>query len=116
PAAPAETPAAPAAEAAAPAAPAPEASADAAPAAGPAEETRSAIPPPRRFTPVAPAKRPEPARPARDRKGTDDRRQSGKLTVTKALDDDTGARARSLAALKRAREKDKRAHQSGAVQ
>ena len=43
----------------------------------------------------------------RDRKG-DDRRQSGKLTVTRALGDGDGARARSLAALKRAREKEKR--------
>jgi len=53
-------------------------------------------------------RRNEPARPApsRDRKG-DDRRQSGKLTVTRALGDD-GARSRSLAALKRAREKEKR--------
>jgi translation initiation factor IF-2 len=53
-------------------------------------------------------RRNEPARaaPSRDRKG-DDRRQSGKLTVTRALGDD-GARSRSLAALKRAREKEKR--------
>jgi len=73
---------------------------------------RPGAPPPRRFTPVV-TKRPEPARPARGRQG-DDRRQSGKLTVTRALDDgDGGARARSLAALKRAREKDKRAHQMG---
>ena len=71
---------------------------------------------PRRFTPVTPAKRPEPpARPSRGR-GADERRQSGKLTVTRALDDEGDARARSLAALKRAREKDKRAHQSGGVQ
>ncbi len=49
-----------------------------------------------------------PARPARDRKGVDDRRQSGKLTVNRALNDGDGARARSLAALKRAREKEKR--------
>ncbi len=78
--------------------------------------TSTGAPPPRRFTPVTPAKRPEPPRPQqRDRKG-DDRRQSGKLTVTKALDDDSGARARSLAALKRSREKDKRAHQAGTVQ
>lgn len=49
-----------------------------------------------------------PARPAqRDRKG-DDRRQSGKLTVNRALGDSDGARARSLAALKRAREKERR--------
>jgi translation initiation factor IF-2 len=62
--------------------------------------------------PAAP-RRPEPARPSRGR-GVDDRRQSGKLTVTKALDDGEGARARSLAALKRAREKEKRSHmQSG---
>ncbi len=56
------------------------------------------------------SKRPSepPARPARDRKGVDDRRQSGKLTVNRALNDGDGARARSLAALKRAREKEKR--------
>jgi translation initiation factor IF-2 len=79
------------------------------------QEGRAAVAP-RRFTPVSPAKRPEPpARPSRGR-GGDERRQSGKLTVTRALDDDGGARARSLAALKRAREKDKRAHQTGTVQ
>ncbi len=57
-------------------------------------------------------RRPEPARPARGRMG-DDRRQSGKLTVTRALGGDEDARTRSLAALRRAREKDKRAHQAG---
>ncbi|UVO50431.1 translation initiation factor IF-2 [Sphingomonas sp. SUN019] len=47
-----------------------------------------------------------PARPQqRDRKG--DERRGGKLTVNRALGDD-GARSRSLAALKRAREKEKR--------
>ena len=62
---------------------------------------------------ITPApRRVEPARPARGRMG-DDRRQSGKLTVTKALGDDDGVRARSMAALRRAREKDKRSHQSG---
>ncbi len=61
------------------------------------------------FTPV---KRPEPARPARGRE--EHRRERGKLTVSRALDDSGDARARSLAALKRAREKEKRAHmQSG---
>ena len=61
-----------------------------------------------------PAKRPEPVRPGRAR---DDRRQSGKLTVTRALDDgDGGVRARSLAALKRAREKERRAHQEAGPQ
>ncbi|UAK25991.1 translation initiation factor IF-2 [Sphingomonas nostoxanthinifaciens] len=90
----------------------------AAPEAVPTEEAPrpagSVVPPPRRFTPVVAPKRPEPpVRPARGRVG-DDRRQSGKLTVTRALDEgDGGARARSLAALKRSREKDKRAHQSG---
>jgi translation initiation factor IF-2 len=86
----------------------------------PVAEERSATPAPapRRFTPVAAPKRPEPkpAKPQGDRKGAgDSRRQSGKLTVTRALNDDEGARARSLAALKRAREKEKRAHmgQSG---
>jgi len=76
-------------------------------------ERGAAAPPPRRFTPVVPPKRPELAKPSRDRKGGDDRRQSGKLTVTRALDEGDGARARSLAALKRAREKEKRAHQAG---
>ncbi|MGE4307269.1 MAG: translation initiation factor IF-2, partial [Novosphingobium sp.] len=83
----------------------------------PAPETRaSVVPPPRRFTPVTPAKRPEPAKPDRAKRGDDNRRQSGKLTVTKALADDDSARARSLAALKRAREKERRAHYSGGSQ
>ena len=43
----------------------------------------------------------------RDRKG--DERRGGKLTVNRALGDD-GARSRSLAALKRAREKEKRSY------
>ncbi|KQX17715.1 MULTISPECIES: translation initiation factor IF-2 [unclassified Sphingomonas] len=113
---PAEAPSAPAApaEVETAAAAAPRAEAPAAEETAP--RTASTVPPPRRFTPVPSPKRPEPPRPQqRDRKG-DDRRQSGKLTVTKALDDDSGARARSLAALKRAREKDKRAHQAGTVQ
>ncbi len=70
------------------------------------------------FTRAAPVpeRRPEPVRPARGKMG-DDRRQSGKLTVTRALDgNEEGARARSLAALKRAREKERRAHGSGQVQ
>ena len=61
-------------------------------------------------------RRPEPARPTRPRTG-DDRRQAGKLTVTRALEgNEEGARARSLAALKRAREKERRAHGSGQPQ
>ncbi len=104
------------------AAPAPEAPVEEAPAAAPesAEEvTPSAgTAAPRRFTPVASApKRPEApgnkkiAHP-RD-KSPDQRRHAGKLTVSKALNEDEGARARSLAALKRAREKEKRAHFGG---
>jgi translation initiation factor IF-2 len=86
------------------------------------EETNidGAAPAPRRFTPVESPKRPErereeikkaPHRPTRG--AADDRRQSGKLTVTRALEGDDGARARSLAALKRAREKEKRLHGGG---
>src|SRR5689334_10523462 len=57
----------------------------------------------------APApRRPEPARPGR---GREDHRQRGKLTVTRALSDEDDSRARSLAALRRAREKEKRHHQ-----
>lgn len=82
-------------------------------AAAKAEEAGDRPPPPRKFTPVAPIKRPEP-KPART-KGDHDRRQSGKLTVNRALNDgDGGARARSLAALKRAREKEKR-HMMGGM-
>jgi translation initiation factor IF-2 len=58
-------------------------------------------------TPVP--KRPEPARPGRGR--GDDQRQRGKLTVTRALSGEDDSRARSLAALRRAREKEKRHHQ-----
>ncbi|WP_347303420.1 translation initiation factor IF-2 [Croceibacterium sp. TMG7-5b_MA50] len=49
---------------------------------------------------------------AADRGATNDRdkRRGGKLTVNRALNDDEGARARSLAALKRAREKERRSH------
>ncbi|MEO7277682.1 MAG: translation initiation factor IF-2 [Sphingomicrobium sp.] len=55
-----------------------------------------------------PAKRPEPSRPSR---GRDEQRQRGKLTVSRALSDEDESRARSLAALRRAREKEKRHHQ-----
>ncbi len=91
-----------------------------APAAAKEEAKRDAAPAPRRFTPVAaPPKRPEPAKKIvhpRDKTGGDNRRQSGKLTVSRALNEDEGARARSLAALKRAREKERRAHFAGQSQ
>ncbi|KEO86054.1 translation initiation factor IF-2 [Erythrobacter sp. JL475] len=79
-------------------------------------------PAPRKFTPVA---RPEPKRPEKKKKddkrapkeetggGGKDKRRSGKLTVTKALNEDEGRRARSLAALKRAREKERRMQGGG---
>jgi translation initiation factor IF-2 len=71
----------------------------------------------RRFTPVAAPKRPEPKVERPKRGATDDRRQSGKLTVNRALADDDSARARSLAALRRAREKEyRRTHSGGPVQ
>ncbi len=46
------------------------------------------------------------AKPAR--KGGDQRRRTGKLTITQALDDDGTERTRSLAAVKRARERERR--------
>ncbi|WP_260924035.1 translation initiation factor IF-2 [Novosphingobium sp. 9] len=62
--------------------------------------------------PAAKKGAPAPRGASAERKGGD-RRQSGKLTVTRALNDDEGARARSLAALKRAREKERRSHFGG---
>ncbi len=62
----------------------------------------------------APAHAPKPARPAHPgahRPGRDDRRHAGKLTVSRALTGEDDSRTRSLAALRRAREKEKRAHQ-----
>ncbi|AIT79416.1 translation initiation factor IF-2 [Novosphingobium pentaromativorans] len=120
---------------------APKAAADPAPK---AKESAAPAPAPRRFTPVkrpepaarkpeggasgggtagggaskgpAGAKKGAPAPRGGDRKASDHRRQSGKLTVSRALNEDEGARARSLAALKRAREKERRAHFSGQSQ
>jgi translation initiation factor IF-2 len=66
---------------------------------------------PRRGAP-APVRKEAP-KPAR---GRDDHRRSGKLTVTRALEGDDGGRARSLAALRRAREKERRAHMGGVAQ
>ncbi len=87
----------------------------------------SSPPAPRRFTPV---ERPEPKRAEKEKdtkKGPDRKagagkvdvereNRRGKLTVNRALNEDEGARARSLAALKRAREKERRAHYSGQSQ
>ncbi len=107
-----------------------EAEAAAAAAAQPAEKDAPAAkgsptPAARKFTPIA---RPEPKRPEKKGKKKDDKgpaqqqqpsgggkdkRRSGKLTVTKALNEDEGRRARSLAALKRAREKERRMQGGG---
>ncbi len=80
------------------------------PGAGMEDEDRAAV----RRPGAPPVRRPEPAKPARNR--GDDRRQSGKLTVHRALDGEDSVRVRSLAALKRAREKDRRSHMSGQQQ
>ena len=79
--------------------------------AAPAKDAETPTPSARKFTPIA---RPEPKRPEKKKKeekrsGGNDKRRSGKLTVSKALNEDEGRRARSLAALKRAREKERRA-------
>ncbi|MEL7687818.1 translation initiation factor IF-2 [Citromicrobium bathyomarinum] len=90
--------------------------------AAPAEDAgsgKTARPAARKFTPV---QRPEPKKPEKKPKKEDkpargaerpDKRRSGKLTVTKALNEDEGRRARSLAALKRAREKERRSQGGG---
>jgi translation initiation factor IF-2 len=86
------------------------------------DEAATSAPSPRRFTPVArpEAKRPEKKReekkPGRtEARGADrgEKRRGGKLSVKTAFNEDEGARARSLAALKRAREKERRAHFAG---
>lgn len=88
----------------------------------PADDTATAVPSPRRFTPVA---RPEPKKPEKKKAKDDkratreerpDKRRSGKLTVNRALNEDEGRRARSLAALKRAREKERRLQGGGSHQ
>ncbi|MGE5953243.1 MAG: translation initiation factor IF-2 N-terminal domain-containing protein, partial [Qipengyuania vulgaris] len=87
----------------------------------PAEAADAGTPTPaaRKFTPV---KRPEIKKPERAKKKeekparsteTPDKRRSGKLSVKKALNEDEGRRARSLAALKRAREKERRMQGGG---
>jgi len=55
---------------------------------------------------IIPGRKPEAPKPSRLKLG-DDRRKSGKLTVTRALDEDGNTRMRSLAALRRAREKER---------
>ncbi len=83
-----------------------------------ADSEEARFPPARRFTPVEAPKRPEskPAPGRGEKRGVESRRQSGKLTVTRALGDDEGARARSRAALERAREKERRRAMAGSKQ
>ncbi|MEW4449829.1 translation initiation factor IF-2 [Qipengyuania sp. JC766] len=100
--------------------PAPEPAAqsdEAKPAESAPEAKGTAQPAARKFTPV---QRPEPKKPAPKKEEKPkrtaerpDKRRSGKLTVTKALNEDEGRRARSLAALKRAREKERRLQGGG---
>ncbi|TIX51457.1 translation initiation factor IF-2 [Alteraurantiacibacter aquimixticola] len=91
-----------------------------------AADSPKPTPSPRKFTPV---ERPEIKRPEKkqERKtgkaerggggaSESDKRRSGKLTVNRALNEDEGRRARSLAALKRAREKERRAQGGGSSQ
>ena len=84
-----------------------------------ADSDANPTPTPRKFSPVS---RPEPKRPERKKEEKKkrggaaerpDKRRSGKLTVNKALNEDEGRRARSLAALKRAREKERRLQGGG---
>ena len=88
------------------------------PAADEAAGGGEATPAPRKFTPVArPEIKPKPEK-KKEEKRTHGRpekgdKRRGKLSVKTALNEDEGARARSLAALKRAREKERRAHFSG---
>jgi translation initiation factor IF-2 len=59
--------------------------------------------------PVAarPGRRPDLKRPAAPVRRADDQRRRGKLTVTRALDEDAGERTRSLASVRRARERER---------
>jgi translation initiation factor IF-2 len=56
---------------------------------------------------LRPGRRPELKRPAAPVRRDEHRRRTGKLTVTRALDDDAGERMRSLASVRRARERER---------
>jgi translation initiation factor IF-2 len=56
---------------------------------------------------VRPGRRPDLKRPAAPVRRVDDHRRRGKLTVTRALDEDAGERTRSLASVRRARERER---------
>ncbi|HTK57833.1 MAG TPA: translation initiation factor IF-2 [Sphingomicrobium sp.] len=78
------------------------------PAAEPVEEDREFR---RSAAPAHAPKRAAPAHPGANRGRVDERRHAGKLTVSRALTGEDDSRTRSLAALRRAREKEKRHHQ-----
>jgi translation initiation factor IF-2 len=54
-----------------------------------------------------PGRRPDLKRPAAPVRRAEDQRRRGKLTVTRALDEDAGERTRSLASVRRARERER---------
>ncbi|HYU13605.1 MAG TPA: translation initiation factor IF-2 [Stellaceae bacterium] len=56
---------------------------------------------------LRPGRRPELKRPAAPVRRDEQRRRTGKLTVTRALDDEAGERMRSLASVRRARERER---------
>jgi translation initiation factor IF-2 len=56
---------------------------------------------------LRPGRRPDLKRPATPVRRDEHRRRTGKLTVTRALDDDAGERMRSLASVRRARERER---------
>src|SRR5947207_3434113 len=58
-------------------------------------------------TALRPGQRPDLKRPATPVRRDEHRRRTGKLTVTRALDDDAGERMRSLASVRRARERER---------
>ena len=80
--------------------------AEAAPVAAPVEDAKTTA---NRAAPVKRVERAkeEPKKPTRN-KGGDDRRRSGKLTINQALRGNEGGRQRSMAAIKRAQERDRR--------
>ena len=102
-AAPKEKPAAPAAEPEVVDQAAAEAAAAKAPVKGPKRDDKQ------------PATRVEDKKPARG-KGGDDRRSSGKLTINQALSGRQGGRQRSMAAMKRAQERERRKMMGGNVE
>ena len=76
-----------------------------------------ARPSPRRRTAVAVAVAAAPKKPAPTTRARDDaKRRSGKLTISQALNDGDGGRQRSLAAMRRRQEREKRRHMGGPVE